>query len=80
MRGTVKWFNEEKGYGFIEQAEGGEDAFVCHEEIIGDDDSCRFFGNRCLNEGAEVEFDVVLSPRGPWAANVRLVKHVRSVE
>ena len=64
VRGTgkVKWFNEAKGYGFIERAEGG-DLFVHYSAIQGN-------GFRTLAEGQEVEFDVVDGPKGKQAANV----------
>jgi len=64
VRGTgkVKWFNEAKGYGFIERPEGG-DLFVHYSAIQGD-------GFRTLAEGQEVEFDVVDGPKGKQAANV----------
>jgi len=61
--GTVKWFNDAKGYGFISQ-EGGEDVFVHHTAITMD-------GFRSLKEGEKVEFDVVQGPKGLQAANVR---------
>ena len=61
--GTVKWFNDAKGYGFISQ-EGGEDVFVHHTAITMD-------GFRTLKEGERVEFDVVQGPKGLQAANVR---------
>lgn len=61
-RGRVKWFNEQKGYGFISQ-EGGSDVFVHYSAIKGD-------GFKSLEEGQEVEFDVVKGPKGPQAANV----------
>ena len=61
--GTVKWFNDAKGYGFISQ-EGGEDVFVHHTAINMD-------GFRTLKEGERVEFDVVQGPKGLQAANVR---------
>jgi CspA family cold shock protein len=61
--GTVKWFNDAKGYGFISQ-EGGEDVFVHHTAINMD-------GFRTLKEGEKVEFDVVQGPKGLQAANVR---------
>jgi CspA family cold shock protein len=61
--GTVKWFNDAKGFGFISQ-EGGEDVFVHHTAITMD-------GFRTLKEGERVEFDVVKGPKGLQAANVR---------
>jgi CspA family cold shock protein len=61
--GTVKWFNDAKGYGFISQ-EGGEDVFVHHSAIQMD-------GFRTLKEGEQVEFDVAQGPKGLQAANVR---------
>lgn len=62
MQGSVKWFNAEKGYGFI-QVEGGSDVFVHYSAILGD-------GFRTLEEGQHVEFDIVEGQRGPQAANV----------
>ena len=64
-RGTVKWFNDSKGFGFLTR-EGGPDVFVHHSEIRSD-------GFRSLSEGAQVEFEVVDSPKGPRAANVTRV-------
>jgi cold shock protein len=61
--GTVKWFNDAKGFGFISQ-EGGDDVFVHHTAITMD-------GFRTLKEGERVEFDVVQGPKGLQAANVR---------
>jgi CspA family cold shock protein len=61
--GTVKWFNDAKGYGFISQ-EGGEDVFVHHTAIQMD-------GFRTLKEGERVEFEVTQGPKGLQAANVR---------
>jgi CspA family cold shock protein len=62
LKGTVKWFNAEKGYGFI-QVEGGEDVFVHFSAIQGE-------GFKTLDEGQAVEFEVVEGNRGPQAANV----------
>ncbi|MCU6707600.1 cold-shock protein [Paenibacillus sp. J5C_2022] len=62
MKGTVKWFNAEKGYGFI-QVENGEDVFVHYSAIQGD-------GFKSLEEGQEVEFDITEGNRGSQAANV----------
>ncbi|WP_394240643.1 transcription antiterminator/RNA stability regulator CspE [Vibrio astriarenae] len=60
--GTVKWFNETKGFGFISQ-ENGEDLFVHFRSIVSD-------GFKTLNEGQKVSFDVESGPKGPQAANV----------
>ncbi|WP_062356553.1 cold-shock protein CspD [Bacillus kwashiorkori] len=62
QNGKVKWFNNEKGYGFIE-VEGGDDVFVHYTAIQGD-------GYKSLEEGQEVSFEVVEGNRGPQAANV----------
>jgi cold shock protein len=63
--GTVKWFNDAKGFGFIAQ-EGGEDVFCHHTAIQAD-------GFRTLAEGQRVEFDVKRGPKGLQAENVRIV-------
>ncbi|WP_195571602.1 cold shock domain-containing protein [Paenibacillus sp. 1001270B_150601_E10] len=62
MKGTVKWFNAEKGYGFI-SVEGGDDVFVHYSAIQTD-------GFKTLDEGQEVEFEISEGNRGPQAANV----------
>jgi CspA family cold shock protein len=64
-QGTVKWFNAEKGYGFIER-EGGDDVFVHFSAIQGD-------GYRSLEDGQRVEFDVAPGRKGEEAQNVRIV-------
>lgn len=64
-KGTVKWFNDAKGFGFIEQEEGGEDIFVHHTAIQTD-------GYRTLAEGAKVEYEISREKKGLRAANVRL--------
>ncbi|WP_406191368.1 MULTISPECIES: cold-shock protein [unclassified Streptomyces] len=61
--GTVKWFNAEKGFGFILQNSGGPDLFVHHTGITGP-------GYRQLHEGQKVTFDVIQSHKGPEAENV----------
>ena len=61
--GTVKWFNDEKGYGFIAPEDGGKDLFVHHSSIAGD-------GFKTLAEGAKVEFEAAEGTKGPEAKNV----------
>ena len=61
--GTVKWFNDAKGYGFISPADGGEDLFVHHTGIAGS-------GFKSLSEGAKVEYEPAEGPKGLQATNV----------
>lgn len=61
--GTVKWFNDAKGYGFIVRDDGEKDVFVHHSEIQGQ-------GFKSLSEGDKVEFEVVAGQKGPQASNV----------
>ena len=64
MRGNVKWFNNQKGFGFITPTDGGKDVFVHHTSIKMD-------GYKTLAEKQEVEFDLEQSEKGPRAVNVR---------
>ena len=64
-KGIVKWFNDSKGFGFIEQEGGGEDVFVHHTSILSD-------GYRTLKEGQQVDFEVSTESKGLRAANVKL--------
>ncbi len=64
--GTVKWFNADKGYGFITQDDGGPDVFAHYSAISSD-------GFRSLDENQRVEFDVERGQKGPQAANIRLI-------
>ena len=65
-KGKVKWFNDQKGFGFITPDDGGNDCFVHHSEIQGD-------GYKSLAEGAEVEYETGEGPKGPQATNVRKI-------
>jgi len=67
MQGTVKWFNDTKGFGFITPSDGGADVFVHHTGIQGE-------GRKSLREGDQVEFDVTEGEKGPKAANVNLAQ------
>ncbi|MFP4599859.1 MAG: cold-shock protein [Persicimonas sp.] len=63
VTGTVKWFNEDKGYGFIERDDGGDDVFLHYNALAQT-------GFKTIAEGAKVEFDVEQGPKGPKAENV----------
>ena len=65
--GTVKWFNDSKGFGFIEQEDGGKDVFVHHSGITS-------AGFKSLNEGDRVSFDIEEGQKGPAAANVTVIE------
>jgi len=65
LKGTVKWFNDKKGYGFIEN-EDGSDVFVHFSAV-------QSAGYKSLNEGQRVEYDVVDGPRGQQASNVQMI-------
>ncbi len=66
MKGTVKWFNDSKGYGFITPDDGSKDVFVHHSAVV-------MQGFKTLAEGQAVEFEVVQGQKGPAAENVRPV-------
>jgi CspA family cold shock protein len=68
LSGTVKWFNGQKGYGFITRDDGQQDVFVHYSAIEGQ------MGFRDLNEGDRVEFSIEQGPKGPAAANVRRIQ------
>ena len=64
--GTVKWFSDEKGFGFITPDEAGKDLFVHHSAILGE-------GYKSLAEGAKVEYEAEQGPKGPSAKNVQAI-------
>jgi CspA family cold shock protein len=64
--GTVKWFNNQKGYGFIQPDEGGDDLFIHHSNIVAE-------GYRSLEDGQKVEFEAAQGQKGMEAINVRIV-------
>ena len=69
IKGRVKWFNNSKGYGFIEQQDGRPDVFV-HYSAIQED------GYKSLKEGQVVEFDLIEGPKGPQAENVMVLSSI----
>ena len=69
-RGTVKWFNERKGFGFIALEENGEDVFVHYSAIVSE-------GFKTLNDGDEFTFEIQEGPKGLQAANVAKVQKVK---
>jgi CspA family cold shock protein len=66
VKGTVKWFNDQKGFGFVTPENGGKDVFVHHSAIMSS-------GFRSLVEGDKIEFTIEQGPKGPAAANVQKI-------
>ena len=64
--GTVKWFNDAKGFGFITPSDGGKDLFAHHSEI-------QMSGFKTLKEGEKVEYEAIQGPKGPAASKIRTV-------
>ena len=67
MQGTVKWFSDAKGFGFIVPSDGSPDLFVHYSDLEGE-------GRRTLAEGVQVEFDIAEGQKGPKATNVKVVE------
>jgi CspA family cold shock protein len=65
-QGTVKWFNDAKGFGFITPTDGSPDVFVHFSEVVAD-------GFKSLSEGQKVEFEITSGPKGPRATKVRVL-------
>jgi cold shock protein len=72
VQGTVKWFNAEKGFGFLTVDGGGPDVFVHYSAILAD-------GFRSLDEGERVEFEIAQGQKGPQADSVRAIRSSRTI-